>query len=503
MTPHLNYLTMKRLFYLAIAICCLGCSRVKVPAEGVEDKTGIPEIYPDYTGLVIPPNIAPLNFEIGMPGQEYVARVCSPSGKEITTGGKTVKWDLKEWNSLLDESKGKDLVFEIYVKDDSGKWDRYKFTNKVAEEEIDPYVSYRLIEPLYTQYGALSICQRDLTSWDEEIVFNNSTHTTEGRQFCINCHVPRNNYRDGASQIHVRHYNGGTLIMAGDSITKVNMKNDSTLTSGVYTTWHPTLDLIAYSTNETRQMFFSFSDTRPEVFDLRSDIILYDIKGNTVRNVANDPDLLETYPSWHPDGKSLYYAAARYPEGVTPETQKNHHTEMRYDILRRRFDPERMTFSEPDTVVFASAQMQSALHPRISPDGKWLLYCKAPYGTFHLPHQESDLYVMDLATGEERPLSNANSDRSESYHSWSSNSRWIIFSSRREDGQYTHPYIAYVDKDGIDSKAFIMPQEDPAHYAGMMKSYNVPEFFVQPFRFSRPQITKALEGRAHDAAFTL
>ncbi len=493
---------MNRVILLILVVyCCFSCNKPTVPTDGVTDVNGTAEIYPHYIGLVIPPNIAPLNFEINIPGQEYVTRVSSPSGKETLVSGKIAKWDLKKWKEILDDSKGKEIKFEIFVKKDSGKWDRYTFSNKVAEEEIDRYVSYRLIEPLYTQYGSLSICQRDLSSWDEEIVFNNSTHTTPGRQFCMNCHVPRNNYRDGASQIHVRHHNGGTLIMAGDSITKVDMKSDSTLTSGVYTAWHPDRDLIAYSTNETRQMFFSFSDTRPEVFDLRSDIILYDIRNHTVSNIANDPDLLETYPAWHPDGKSIYYSAARYPDGVTPETQKNHYAEMRYDILRRRFNPDTNTFSSPDTIVFASAQRESALHPRISPDGKWLLYCKAPYGTFHLPHQESDLYVMNLATGNERPLSNANSDRSESYHSWSSNSRWIIFSSRREDGQFTHPYIAYVDKDGVDSKAFIMPQENPSHYADLMKSYNVPEFFVQPFKFSRPQITKALEGEAIHAGF--
>lgn len=486
---------MKRLLLYSItALLLIGCGRAKIPSSGVEDSADIPKIYPDYTALVIPPNIAPLNFKIEIPGTEYVTRVTTPSGKELVAGGKTAKWDLKEWHSLLDEAKGKDLTFEVYVKDNFGKWRRYSFQNKVAEEAIDPYVSYRLIEPLYNLYGSLSICQRDLTSWDEETVFNNSIHTTPGKQFCINCHVPRNNYADGSSQIHVRHFNGGTLIMTGDTIKKVNMKCDSTLTSGVYTAWHPTHDFIAYSTDETRQMFFSFSDTRPEVFDLRSDIILYDIKGETMKNVANDPGLLEVYPAWHPDGLSLYYCAARYPEGVTPETEKDHYSEIRYDILRRSFDPESKAFSEPDTVVYASGELQSALHPRVSPDGRLLLYNKAPFGKFHLPHKESDLYVKDLATGEEHALTNANSDESESYHTWSSNSRWIIFSSRRADGQFTHPYIAYIDKDGNDSKAFVMPQEEPDHYANLMKSYNVPEFFVAPFRFSRKEIVKALEG---------
>lgn len=484
---------MKRDAIILAAICCLGCSRTTIPSEGVNDAAGTPSIHPDYTDITIPPNMAPLNFEIDIPGQEHIVRITSPSGTELISEGKTATWDIDEWRSLLAESKGKDIEYEVFTMDDSGKWTRRTFSNHVAEEEIDPYVSYRLIEPLYTQYGALSICQRDLTSWDEEVVMNNTTHTTPGRQYCINCHVPRNNYKDGASQIHVRHHNGGTLVMAGDSIRKVTLKSDSTLTSGVYTSWHPSLPLIAYSTNETRQMFFSFSDTRPEVFDMRSDIILYDYDTQTMKNVASDPELLETYPCWHPDGKSLYYAAARYPEGVDHTTVKDNYKEIRYDILRRTFDPKSRSFSLPDTVVNASAQGQSALHPRISPDGRFLMYCKAPYGTFHLPHDESDLFVTDLTTGEERPLANANSDRSESYHSWSSNSRWVVFSSRRGDGQYTRPYITYIGKDGLDRKAFVMPQEDPSHYDEFMKSYNMPEFFVAPFRFSRSEITKALE----------
>lgn len=483
------------------ALILMGCHRIQVPTHGVTDAPDVPSIYPDYTGLVVPPNIAPLNFEIDIPGEEYITRVSSPDGMEMLAEGKSVRWDLDDWHALLEAAKGKEIGFEVFVKEKAGDWKRYSFSNTVAKEEIDPYLSYRLIEPLYSQYGALSICQRDLTSWDETTVFNNATHTTAGRQSCINCHVPRNNYSDGASQIHVRQHNGGTLIMAGDSIRKVNLKSDSTLTSGVYTAWHPTHDFIAYSTNETRQMFFSFSDIHPEVFDLRSDIILYDIKDNSVINVANDPDLLETYPGWHPDGKSIFYAAARYPEGVTAETQWNSYSDMRYDILRRQFDPETKTFSAPDTVVLASSELQSALHPRVSPDGKYLLYCKAPFGTFHLPHKESDLYVKNLASGRERPLENANSDNSESYHSWSSNSRWVVFSSRRDDGHYTRPYITYIAKDGTDSKAFVMPQEDPRYYDDFMKSYNVPEFFVQPFRFSRPAIIEALGKEAESARF--
>lgn len=68
----------------------------------------------------------------------------------------------------------------------------------------------------------------------------------------------------------------------------------------------------------------------------------------------------------------------------------------------------------------------------------------------------------------------------------------MIFSSRRDDGSYTRPYITYVDADGNDSKAFVVPQEDPGYYRMLMKSYNVPEFMVAPVKYGRSDVLEAL-----------
>lgn len=122
----------------------------------------------------------------------------------------------------------------------------------------------------------------------------------------------------------------------------------------------------------------------------------------------------------------------------------------------------------------------SASVPRVSPDGRWLLFTLGQFGQFHIWHKTSDLYVKDLHTGTVRPLTAANSDDVDSYHTWSSNGRWIVFSSRRDDGSYTRPYIAYFDADGRDHKAFMLPQEDPEHSLLLLKSYNVPELTRTP-----------------------
>ena len=89
---------------------------------------------------------------------------------------------------------------------------------------------------------------------------------------------------------------------------------------------------------------------------------------------------------------------------------------------------------------------------------------------------------MDLATRELKNIDVINSPKAESYHSWSSNGRWIIFSSRREDGSYTILYISYFDKKGNAHKPFVLPQKDPQFYKRNFKSYNVPEFIVKPVK---------------------
>lgn len=486
---------------VSAALCfATSCGKVSVPAENVDVSEDLPVLIPDYVNIVVPPNIAPLNFEIDMPGDEYVVRVSNQKGKSLLASGSLIQWDVDDWHALLEESKGMNIDYEVYVlKGD--RWNLYKFANKVAEEDIDPYISYRLIEPSYVHFSGITLNQRNLTNFDEEVIWNTPNPCDERRGYCINCHVPRNQYRDRSSLFHVRGSNGGTIVMTDGKIEKVDLKTDSTLSAGVYPAWHPTLDLIAFSTNDTFQKFPDAGSQKVEVLDKASDLVLYDVSRHEVRHISNAPDLLETFPGWSPDGKRLYYSVARYPEGATTDNISNFSDSIRYDIVSRRFDASSMSFSAPDTLVFASQEGRSALLPRISPDGKFLLYCKAPFGTFHIWHKESDLYVMDLDEGVEKPLARANSQDVDSYHSWSSNSRWIVFSSRRDDGSYTRPYITYLDKYGNDSKAFVVPQQSPDYYRQLMKSYNVPEFMVEGFTPGRKDIATLIRDASQPVEF--
>ena len=101
--------------------------------------------------------------------------------------------------------------------------------------------------------------------------------------------------------------------------------------------------------------------------------------------------------------------------------------------------------------------------------------------------------MMDLKTGAIDSLSVVNSDMSDTYHSWSSNSRWFVFASKRDDGLYGKPYFCYVDKYGVAHKPFCLPQQDPTVYDDILKSFNAPEMAKGRMPFNAVDVANALK----------
>jgi len=479
-------------FFLTFSLLFLSCSE-KIPENAREQSASV-SISPDYDQITIPRNIAPLNFLINEKAQKYKVVIYSSKGSKIFSNGQKACFPVKKWKKLLMENQGDTLKIDIYLQKDE-QWMKYPtIKNYIAPETIDDFISYRLIEPSYVTYERLSINQRNLTNFDEKVIYSNGKLAAGDKEQCINCHNYRNYNQTGDWQFHVRHHLGGTIIVRDQTIKKVNLKTDYTISAGVYPSWHPTENVIAYSTNQTGQKFHTRDNQKIEVMDSESALILYDLNKNEIRMIANDSTQLETFPSWSPDGKFLYYASATYPEGVSKlsEDLYSHYNQFLYNIYRKSFDPGTHEFLSMDTVFNASELDKSATFPRVSPDGQYLLFTLADYGNFHIWHQSSDLYLMNLQNGNVRELSELNSPAAESYHSWSSNGKWIIFSSRRDDGSYTKLYIAYI-KDGKAGKPFILPQSDPDFYSVFFKSYNIPEFMVKPVRVSSAQIARAVK----------
>jgi Tol biopolymer transport system component len=224
-----------------------------------------------------------------------------------------------------------------------------------------------------------------------------------------------------------------------------------------------------------------------EVYDESSDIILYapDKHEILLDSILASKDGLENYPVFSPNGKTLYYCAAQRVDSIWKNYQQ-----VKYNICRIDFDPQEGRFvGTPDTIVHARQAGKSANMPRVSYDGRFLLYTVCDYGCFPVWHPEADLWITDLQSGEAYPLTEANSHDAESFHNWSLNSRWIVFTSRRDDGLYTNLYFAHVSVDGKVSKAFRLPQRNPKEFdEETVCSFNTPDFASGPVTISRQQL---------------
>lgn len=483
-----------------VFILLVSCTHTpsSIPASFTETGDSL-VIFPDYRDVTIPPNIAPLNFMVTDAGaSEYVASIeearNSPGGQCLVVGALADgKFDIDSiaWRQLLSDAKGQDLTISIYAHRPAG-WVRYApFTLSVAEEEIDPYLSYRLIEPGYELYRQLGLYQRNLTNFQEAVIYENNRSFDADNNHCINCH----NYQAYDTErmlFHVRAAHGGTVIVNGTEAHKVAIRHDSILSSGVYPSWHPTQPLVAFSTNKTGQVFHMYHPEKIEVLDEASDLLLYDAEANSVRHILRTDDALETFPCWAPDGQTLYYCSATLPEslyGAAASEIAVKYDSLLYNIYAMSYDSITRSFGEPQLVVDAAGMGKSTSVPRVSPDGRYLLFTLGDYGQFHIWHKSADLWMVDLQASTTQPLMHANApDQSDSYHGWSSNGRWIAFASRRIDGNYSRVFISYFDREGRDHKAFLLPQRDPEHNTLLLKSYNVPELTKAPIRVSNEKL---------------
>lgn len=487
----------------ALAFILGACGHPSIPTDAKQESR-LPNIYPDYTEVTIPSNICPMNFAVMEDATEAVARLTYAGGEGTYGEGTKILIDESEWKDILAASKGKSIKVEVFAKAD-GVWHAYKpFNINVAEEPIDQYISYRLIQPSYVAYENLCISQRDLTSFDETEIYNNMSVGTEKDGQCINCHSYKN-YKTDHMLFHMRQAYGGTMIVNGDELRKVDLKTDETISAGVYPAWHPTENLIAFSTNKTGQSFHTKDIAKIEVQDTYSDLILYDVDKNEVSSISELDDELEVFPTWSPDGKKLYYCSAHFEymnDSIENETEMiQRYKEVKYDLCCADFDAKTKTFSNMEKIYDAAAIDKSATLPRISPDGRYLLFAQAEFGCFHVWHHDADIFILDLKTKEAKNLKAVNSDRSESYPTWSSNGRWIMVDSRRDDGNYTRPHIAYFDKQGKAHKPFAVPQKDPNFYTYFLRSYNRPEFMIEPVKVSPQTFTKKAKEDAIKAVY--
>ncbi len=448
---------------------CIACSHA--PKDVVELDT-LPPIYPDYCNVTIPENIAPLNFLLRADCEAIEVKagelVLNASGNEAV-------FDIDDWKTLMQQSSGKEIEVTITALV-NGTWKQYKsFRWQVVGDRVDPYLTYRLIEPDYEIWNHVQIQQRCVENFE----VNALGHYEQLENRCMNCHTYANQDPQ-LSMMYVRGPGGGAILNSNGELQKLNIPGS------VYFGFSPTGRYITYSTQKIIPAFHSLASKRLEVYDAASNVFVADMQEHRVISspLLSDSLKFETFPTFSPDGKYIYYCAA---DTVSlPRDIKN----LQYSLVRIPFDETTGTIGTQVDTLFSQ---RSVCHPRISPDGRYLLYTVADYGTFPIWHPEADLQMMNLQTGAIDSLSIVNSEKSDTYHSWSSNSRWFVFASKRDDGLYGKPYFCYVDSQGKAHKPFCLPQQHPTFYDNNLKSFNAPELGKGKVPFDVHDVAKAMK----------
>lgn len=435
----------------------------------------LPPIYPDYCDVTIPENIAPLNFLLRADCEAIEVKAVDLT---LNASGNEAVFDIDDWKALMQQSADKEVEVTVTALI-NGTWQQYRsFKWQVVSDKVDPYLTYRLIEPDYEIWNHVQIQQRCVENFD----VNALGHYEQLENRCMNCHTYANQ-DPNLSMMYVRGPGGGAILNRNGVLSKLNIPGS------VYFGFSPTGRYITYSTQKIIPAFHSLASKRLEVYDAASNVFVADMQEHRVISspLLSDSLKFETFPMFSPDGKYIYYCSA---DTVSlPQDIKN----LQYSLVRIPFDESTGTIGTQVDTLFSE---RSVCHPRLSPDGRFVLYTVADYGTFPIWHPEADLQMINLQTGAIDSLSMVNSEKSDTYHSWSSNSRWFVFASKRDDGLYGKPYFCYVDKDCKAHKPFCLPQEHPTFYDNNLKSFNAPELGKGKVPFDVDDVAKTMKEQA-------
>ncbi len=216
-------------------------------------------------------------------------------------------------------------------------------------------------------------------------------------------------------------------------------------------------------------------------FPIKGIIGIYDRQNNSfdALNGANDPKYVQSNPTWSPDSKKVVFAKTEAyinekvrAAGIALLTLDDVN-EFSSGEKQFKFDLYTVDFNngkggEAIPIEGASNNGKSNYFPKFSPDGKWIVFCQAD--NFMLLQPDSRLYIMPSSGGKPR-LMNCNMEEMNSWHSWSPNGRWLLFSSKNR-GLYTQLYLTHIDENGMDSPPVLLE-----NLSFEKRAANIPEFY--------------------------
>ncbi len=426
-------------------------------------------------GALFPPNLCAPYVEWEDPNNNlWQITILLEEESPLTFTVEEKRWRFPKslWQKLCNHAIGNDIQLQIKGIQVNEKGDKTgpiqateSITFQICKDPADSFIVYRLVAPPFSSYKTPDIFVRDI---HED---HSSSFLSARREYCLNCH----NFSSKQGNVGKLSLQVRSLVKVANNLPtylaiydiekregfKVRLPFEIQMTT--FMAWSPDGNKLAYSANQ------KVAAMKPIVFETQlagmatSDIAIYDVETNETYLVpgASDPNLLEIYPQWSPDGNQLLFS--RSPVG-------DHPAHILYDLYVMDLNEESRAIPRP--IEGAAENGRSNFYPRFSPDGKWLSFCQSDGGD--LIRASSDIYLKagDLSGPAHRLEFNVDY-AADSWHSWSSNSHWLVFASKREGGVYAYLYLTHIDDEGHASPAIPLPLEEKP-----FASYNIPEFIA-------------------------
>jgi pentatricopeptide repeat protein len=262
-------------------------------------------------------------------------------------------------------------------------------------------------------------------------------------------------------------------------------RTDGELTFGLLSRVSPTGRYVI-STVKDRSVFVAMPDLMISqlFFPIKGILVVYDREQQTYAALpgADDPQYVQTNAVWSPDGTEIVFARSKAYRTERLDQQNSALIDEKdvpeFTVEKKpfRYDLYRIPFNDgkggtPVPLEGASSDGMSNYFPKYSPDGKWIVFTKSK--NYMLLQPDSELYIIPTAGGRARRL-RYNTPRMNSWHSWSSNSRWLVFSSKA-NGPYTQLFLTHIDEQGSDSPPVLLER-----FTSPDRAANIPEFVKLP-----------------------
>jgi len=404
------------------------------------------------------------------------------------TGWKT---DSSEWEHLKRDYISKPLLFSVigYNKKNniiSGCTQSFK----ISKDSVGADIFFRAVT-LPFSYAVHNV---NTIEWYMGNVSGGApSKMLDNMPVCANCHSFSKNGPTLAMDVDYGNDKGSYAIALAKDTSNLKPENIISWSNFKAEEGDPTFGLLSQispsgkyilSTVKDLSVFVAVDDNLAYsqlFFPIKGIIGIYDRETNTFAELqgANNPKYVQSNPIWSPDNKKVLFA--RTTSYINEKVKKygnallniNDVQEFKTGNKQFKFDIYSVDFNEgkggtAQSLKNASFNEKSNYFPKYSPDGKWIVFCQAD--NFMLLQPDSKLYIMN-ADGTNNRMMNCNMGNMNSWHSWSPNGHWLVFSSK-EQSLYTRLYLTHIDEHGNDSPPILLE-----NLVFDKRAANIPEFF--------------------------